>query len=70
MLNDVLNQFADFGLEPAQPLLYGKLTRCKTALDKGKEKNGWYVLHEHQTEKGETLIFGAFGDWRDRKSVV
>nr|BFE89987.1 hypothetical protein GCM10020185_05230 [Pseudomonas brassicacearum subsp. brassicacearum] len=38
MLDDVLNQFADFGLEPAQPLIYGKLTRCKTTLDKGKEK--------------------------------
>ena len=49
MLDDVLNQFTDFGLDPAQPLLYGKLIRCKTALDKGKEKNGWYVLHEHHT---------------------
>ena len=64
MLDDVLGQFADHGLEPAQPLTFGKLTRCKTTQDKGKEKNGWYVIHEHRTEKNETLIFGSFGDWR------
>jgi putative DNA primase/helicase len=64
MLNEVLDQFADYGLEPAQPLTFGKLTRCKTTQDKGKEKNGWYVVHEHHTEKNETLIFGSFGDWR------
>ncbi|MGO2451206.1 VapE domain-containing protein [Pseudomonas taetrolens] len=64
MLDDVLGQFADHGLEPAQPLTFGKLTRCKTTQDKGKEKNGWYVIHEHRTEKNETLIFGSYGDWR------
>ena len=64
MLDDVLGQFADHGLEPALPLTFGKLTRCRTAQDKGKEKNGWYVVHEHRTEKNETLIFGSFGDWR------
>ena len=64
MLDEVLGQFADYGLEPEQPLIFGKLTRCKTTQDKGKEKNGWYVVHEHRTEKDETLIFGSFGDWR------
>lgn len=64
VLNEVIAQFADYGLEPEQPLVYGKLTRCKTSQDKGKEKNGWYVAYEHRTEKGETLIFGSFGDWR------
>jgi putative DNA primase/helicase len=64
MLDDVLSQLGDYGLEPSQPLTFGKLTRCKTTQDKGKEKNGWYVLHEHRTEKNETLIFGSFGDWR------
>ncbi|WP_095196943.1 VapE domain-containing protein [Pseudomonas sp. Irchel 3A7] len=64
MLVEVLGQFADYGLEPEQPLIFGKLTRCKTTQDKGKEKNGWYVVHEYRTEKGETLIFGSFGDWR------
>ncbi|WP_085630742.1 VapE domain-containing protein [Pseudomonas sp. R16(2017)] len=68
MLDEVLGQFADFGLEPAQPLTYGKLTRCKTSLDKKKEKNGWYIVHEYITEKGGTLIFGAFGDWRSGES--
>lgn len=64
MLDEVLQQFANHGLEPDQPLTFGKLTRCKTTQDKGKEKNGWYVVHEHRTEKNETLIFGSFGDWR------
>ncbi|WKY30278.1 VapE domain-containing protein [Pseudomonas donghuensis] len=64
MLDKVIDQLADYGLEPEQPLAFGKLTRCKTRQDKGKEKNGWYVLHEHRTEKGTTLIFGSFGDWR------
>lgn len=68
MLDEVLGQFADYGLEPDQPLAYGKLTRCKTTQDKGKEKNGWYVVHEHLTSKGETLIFGSFGDWRSGES--
>ena len=68
MLDDVLGQFADHGLEPAQPLTFGKLTRCKTTQDKGKEKNGWYVIHEHRTEKHEALIFGSFGDWRSGDS--
>lgn len=68
MLDDVLGQFADHGLEPEQPLTFGKLTRCKTTQDKGKEKNGWYVIHEHRTEKSETLIFGSFGDWRSGDS--
>ena len=68
MLDDVLGQFTDHGLEPAQPLTFGKLTRCKTTQDKGKEKNGWYVIHEHRTEKNETLIFGSFGDWRSGDS--
>ena len=69
MLDDVLGQFADHGLEPAQPLTFGKLTRCKTTQDKGKEKNGWYVIHEHRTENNETLIFGSFGDWRSGEST-
>ena len=68
MLDDVLGQFADHGLEPAQPLTFGKLTRCRTTQDKGKEKNGWYVIHEHRTEKNELLIFGSFGDWRSGDS--
>ncbi|WP_024694714.1 VapE domain-containing protein [Pseudomonas syringae] len=68
MLDDVLNQFADYGLEPKQPLIFGKLTRCKTQQDQVKEKNGWYVAHEHITAKGETLIFGSFGDWRSGES--
>lgn len=68
MIDEVMGQLADYGLELAVPLVYGKLTRCKTSQDKGREKNGWYVVHGHHTEKGETLIFGSFGDWRSGES--
>lgn len=68
-LDDVLDQLRDYGLEPIttkQDWLFGKLTRCKANGDKGGEKNGWYVLHEYRTEKGDLLYFGAFGDWRNQ----
>ncbi|BAP44750.1 DNA primase domain-containing protein [Pseudomonas sp. StFLB209] len=64
MLAEVLVQFHDYGLLPEMPLVYGKLTRCKTTRDTGREKKGWYVAYEHLTAKGETLIFGSYGDWR------
>ncbi len=38
MLDKVLNQFADYSLEPAQPLTFGKLTRCKTTRTRARKK--------------------------------
>lgn len=68
-LDDVLNQLTDYGLVPItsrQDWVFGKLTRCKASGDNTGEKNGWYVLHEYRTEKGDLLYFGAYGDWRNQ----
>ena len=68
-LDDVLNQLTDYGLVPItsrQDWVFGKLTRCKASGDSAGEKNGWYVLHEYRTEKGDLLYFGAYGDWRNQ----
>ncbi|WP_249934964.1 VapE domain-containing protein [Azotobacter chroococcum] len=63
-MDDVLEQFRQFGLEVELPLCFGKLTRVKAEGDKGKARTGWYIAHEYRTEQGETLIFGAYGNWR------
>lgn len=66
-LDDVLQQMQAFDLDPLankEGWVFGKLTRCKTKGDSRAEKTGWYVLYEHQTEAGQTLYFGSFGDWR------
>lgn len=68
VLDDVLAQLRERGLEPFgkrnPDWVFSKLTRCKAEGDKVGEQTGWYVLHEYRTEKGRTLYFGAFGDWR------
>lgn len=63
-LDEVLNQFADYGLQVDRPLNFGKLTRVKAEGDKGAEKTGWYVAYEHRADDGQTLILGSFGNWR------
>ncbi|HCL3291055.1 toprim domain-containing protein [Pseudomonas aeruginosa] len=63
-LAEVLAQLQDYGLEPETPLKIGELVRCRSGAGRQKSKTGWYVVHEHYTEKGLTLYFGAYGDWR------
>ena len=38
--------------------------RCRGEGDRRNQKNGWYSLHELHTSSGQTLIVGAFGNWR------
>tara|TARA_R110001592_G_scaffold65634_2_gene201215 strand:+ start:5342 stop:7576 length:2235 start_codon:yes stop_codon:yes gene_type:complete len=64
VFDDVLAQFTDYGLQVEGSLVFGKLTRVKVEGDKGRDKSGWYVAYEERTEKGDTLIFGSFGNWR------
>lgn len=68
VFDDVLAQFADYGLLVDLPLVFGKLTRVKVEGDKGREKTGWYVAYEERTDSGETIIFGSFGNWRGGES--
>lgn len=63
-LGSVLEQFQQLGLEVELPLRLGKLTRVKAEGDKGRARTGWYIAHEYLSEQGETLIFGAYGNWR------
>lgn len=58
-INDVLAQFTAQGLEVSQPVVNGKIIKCRTTID--KEKRGWYVLYELPRDNGDVLITGAFG---------
>lgn len=64
LLDDVLAQLVDGGLEPETPLIIGQRVRCRAGDDKGKTKTGFYVIYEHVNE-GRTFYAGAFGSWRE-----
>jgi putative DNA primase/helicase len=64
LLDDVLAQLRDGGLDPDLPLLLGKRVRCRDAHDKGKSRTGFYRIYEHQSE-GRTFYAGGFGSWRE-----
>jgi len=61
--DDVLAQLRDFGLD-IDALEVGKLTRCRTIDDRRGQTSGYYALFDIQTEAGDVLIVGSFGDWR------
>lgn len=60
--DDVLRQLQVFGLD-VDSLEIGRLRRCRTE-DGGREKRGWYLLHEIRLDNGNDLIVGSFGIWR------
>ncbi|GAB3305704.1 DUF5906 domain-containing protein [Luteimonas notoginsengisoli] len=62
--DDVLQQLRSAGLV-VDRLEVGtaRTVRCLTE-DGGREKRGWYRLHELQTDGGAVLIVGSFGIWR------
>ncbi|MDH0097478.1 toprim domain-containing protein [Pseudomonas sp. GD04158] len=64
LLDDVLAQLHDAGLDPDLPLMLDVRTRCRAAGDKGKAKTGFYVIYEH-SNAGRTYYAGAFGSWRE-----
>lgn len=59
--NDALAQLRSFGLL-VDDLIVGKRQRCR-ADGRGKEKCGWYHLHEIRLASGDDLIVGSFGIW-------
>ena len=61
--DDVLGQLLDGGLLPEQPLEIGRLRKCRVE-GGGREKRGWYWLHEVVSDAGDLLIVGGFGQWR------
>ena len=48
--DDVLRQLQVFGLD-VDSLEIGRLRRCRTE-DGGREKRGWYLLHEIRLDNG------------------
>lgn len=61
--DSALSQLRAIGLE-VESLEIGRIVRCHSSGDKGRQRTGWYSLHEIQAEEGGTLLVGAFGDWR------
>lgn len=59
--DDVLGQLVQAGLE-VDRLEVGRLRRCRVE-GRGKEKPGWYLLHEMRLDNGNDLIVGSFGVW-------
>lgn len=62
--DDALSQLQSAGLD-VYSIETGRLVRCKIDGDRGNQKTGWYSLHELRIENGDTLIVGAYGNWRD-----
>lgn len=59
--SDVLDQLRDGGLI-VDELIVGRMQRCK--VEGERERRGWYMLHELQTQRGDLLLVGSFGIWR------
>lgn len=60
--SDVLAQLRAAGLE-VDSLEVGRLKRCRVA-DLGREKRGWYHLHELRLPSGDDIIVGSYGIWQ------
>lgn len=60
--DDVLRQLQAEGLL-VEHLEIGRFIRCRVD-GEGRERRGWYSLHELVTTQGSVLIVGAFGVWR------
>src|SRR5690606_26152939 len=62
--DDVLRQLTGAGLI-IDSLRIGtpNPVRCRVE-GGGKEKRGWYALHEFVTDSGKSLSVGSYGEWR------
>ncbi|MDG4495856.1 hypothetical protein G8D12_20720, partial [Xanthomonas vesicatoria] len=60
--DDVLGQLRDAGLILDSLDASGRMVRCK--VEGSRERRGWYVLHELQTNGSDVLIVGTYGIWR------
>ncbi len=60
--DDVLRQLCAAGLE-VEALELGRIMRVRTHEDRGRDKTGWYILHELTVGRRHLLV-GAYGDWR------
>jgi putative DNA primase/helicase len=66
--HEVMSQLQAFGLL-VEHLDIGKRQRCRSK-DGGKEKRGWYHLHEIRLDNGNDLIVGSYGIWQGTNNNV
>lgn len=63
--DNVLEQLRAGGLD-VDSLEVGRLVRCPTVDDSGRrQRSGWYVLHQIQTQQAGVLLVGAWGNFRE-----
>ncbi|QDH70861.1 DUF5906 domain-containing protein [Marilutibacter alkalisoli] len=60
--DDVLDQLRSAGLF-VDTLEVGRMVRCRVE-GGGRERRGWYMLHELQAPGGDLLIVGSYGIWQ------
>src|SRR5690606_14382100 len=68
--DDVVDQLTRFGLLLERGgIVVGtsKAQRCRVE-GGGREKRGWYWLHEIPANQGGTLIVGSYGIWQGNES--
>lgn len=63
--DSALQQLLGAGLEVPAGLELDRIVHCRVPGDRGAEKKGWYILHELATTSGDTLLVGAYGNWRE-----
>lgn len=61
--DDVLDQLRGFGLLIDHLDTSGRMIRVRTE-GGGREKRGWYTLHEFAPPGGDALIVGTYGIWQ------
>ncbi|MEO6519389.1 MAG: DUF5906 domain-containing protein, partial [Pseudoxanthomonas sp.] len=68
--DDVLAQLRGAGLR-VDSLQVGttRMVRCHVE-EGGREKRGWYMLHELQAPGGDLLIVGSYGVWRGNDNTA
>ena len=59
--DDVLSQMRSFGLL-IDGIETGRIVRCK--VEGGRERRGWYALHEITLNNGRPMLVGTYGLWR------
>ena len=67
--DDVVSQLTGFGLILENGLAVGtpRAQRCRVR-DGGRERRGWYWLHEIPAHQGGTLIVGSYGIWQGNEN--
>lgn len=58
-----LAQLHSFGLKVDHLIADGRTHRCQVE-GEGREKRGWYLLHEWLAASGSAYLVGSFGVWR------